>query len=157
MITEEGKLTATSLRSTDSLVMKNTSSVHHQHKGKCLSVNRYKKSTGKMPKPHEIITKKTRAGKVKEFVKIYDHDDSSEWSFIKSEAEQVEKEHVLDDGGLVLDADQLGDHYDHASAVIQDAPSSSKAPDAASQSTQSPIGHDSRMMQASDYKSRMSQ
>ena len=39
-------------------------------------------------------------------MKIYDHDDFSEWSFIESEAEQVEKEHVLDDGGLVLDADQ---------------------------------------------------
>jgi hypothetical protein len=45
------------------------------------------------------LTKVNRKGEAIEYVKIYDHSDSEEWSFSEDEAEQVSKRAYLNSEG----------------------------------------------------------
>ena len=51
---------------------------------------------------------------MKDMVKVYDHCDSSSWSFTDSDAEVVKKKRVVDDGSIVVDEEQMQAQYDSA-------------------------------------------
>ena len=48
------------------------------------------------------MTRVNRKGETIEYVKIYDHSDSEEWSFSEDEAEQVSKRAYLNSEGAVI-------------------------------------------------------
>ena len=55
---------------------------------------------------------------MKEIVKMYDHCDSSSWSFTDSDAEVVKKKRVVDDGSIVVDEEQMQAQYDSARKML---------------------------------------
>ena len=98
----------------ESVMVEESASLHSSHRGRLVSVRKFKKETGQTPAPGSVITKRSRTGKMKDMVKVYDHCDSSSWSFTDSDAEVVKKQRVVDDGSIVVDEEQMQAQYDSA-------------------------------------------
>ena len=75
----------------------------------------------------QIHIRVTASGKRKEFVKVYDHSDSSSWEFEESDADVVCKEKPLDDSAIVVDEDQMADQFSSATSLIFSSTGASSA------------------------------
>lgn len=106
-ISNGGICTRMSMYHMEKVMHRETSALRHMQRGKALSVRKYKQTTGKNPSPDQIFQKRTRNGAVKEYVKVYNHSDSSEWSFEESDAEVCVKDKVVDDGSIIVDDSQM--------------------------------------------------
>ena len=95
-------------------MVEESSSLHSSHRGRLVRVRKFKKETGQTPAPANVVTKRSRTGKMKDMVKVYDHCDSSSWSFTDSDAEVVKKKRVVDDGSIVVDEEQMQAQYESA-------------------------------------------
>lgn len=76
-----GNVTKALMTQHERVALSTTSALRHKQKGKALSVRKYKQKTGHAPKLEMIQRRKMKNGEYKEYVKIYDHSDSSSWSF----------------------------------------------------------------------------
>ena len=84
----------------------------------CGSTN---KKTGKAPDPSQVISATSRSGKRKDVVKVYDHEDSSSWSFSETEATTVGMKRELDSGKVMLKEGQARDQFAAAVAAQEGA------------------------------------
>ena len=64
-----------------SAVMKQSRGHSYSHRGRLISVRKYKQKTGNAPEPGQMTTAISRSGNRKDVVKVYDQEDSSSWSF----------------------------------------------------------------------------
>ena len=94
-----------------------TQASHDKHRGRCVSVEKYKKETGKSVDPKQVVKRKNRHGKTVDCVKIYAHSDSDSWSFEDSEADIVMKDTTIDDGSLNIIEDQATKKYEAATKL----------------------------------------
>ena len=101
-----------------SVEVEESSALHSSHRGRLVSVRKYKKETGLTPAPGNVVTNRSRNGKTKEMVKMYAHCDSSSWSFTDEDAEVVKKTRVVDDGSIVVDEGQMQAQYNSARKML---------------------------------------
>ena len=66
----------------------------------------------------EHCSQEKRDGREIEFVKIYNHSDSSEWSFEESDCEEVARTTIVDSGAMVFDGEQIAAKFDHARSLV---------------------------------------
>lgn len=89
----------------------------YTHRGRLMSLRKYKQKTGQAPPAAQVTTATSRSGKRKEVVKVYDHDDSSSWSFSDKEASSVGMKRELDSGKVSLKAGQAEHQFEAAIAA----------------------------------------
>ena len=82
----------------EAVVLEQSKGNAYSHRGHLMSVRKYKQNTGKAPDPSHVISATSRSGKRKDVVKVYDHADSSSWSFSETEATKVCMKRALDSG-----------------------------------------------------------
>ena len=56
--------------SVESVTLHETSALRHKNRGRAMTANRYKKTTGKTPNPGDVFQRVMRNGSVKEYVKV---------------------------------------------------------------------------------------
>ena len=91
---------------TDVVDFTETTAFRHKQRGRAMSVRKYKQKIGKDPEPDQIFDRKG-----KQYVKIYNHSDSSSWSFEESDAEVSSKRTIVDDGSMAIEEDQGARHH----------------------------------------------
>ena len=79
----------------------------HTKRGRCQTVRKYTKENGIRPDQKQIKYRKSKGGGEIAYVKIYNHEDSSEWSFSDKEEEAFDHIRSMDDGTLKVEDDQL--------------------------------------------------
>ena len=89
----------------------------YTHRGRLVSVRKYKQKTGRAPTASQVISATSRSGKRKDVVKVYDHEDSSSWSFSDKEDTKVTLKRELDSGNVVLKEGQAEDQFEAAVAA----------------------------------------
>lgn len=100
-----------------SVVVSQSRGHSYSHRGHLVSVRKYKQKTGRAPEPAQVTTATSRSGKRKEVVKVYDHDDSSSWSFSDKEATTFDMKRELDSGKVSLKENQAEDQFEAAYAA----------------------------------------
>eukprot|EP00974_Lingulodinium_polyedra_P015435 1494518-Lingulodinium_polyedra.AAC.1 len=98
--------------------MREERALRHKHRGRVVSVTKFRKETGKCPDASKVFVRKSRSGRLKECTKIYAHSDSSSWSFEEEDADIVEKDTLIDDGSIILNDNQMRTKYDATCTTI---------------------------------------
>ena len=113
VLAEKGSWSAVASNTAAMVVVEETSGSRSKHRGRLVSVRKFKKKeTGDMPDNSHIVAKRTRAGKLKDMVKVFAHSDSSSWSFEDSDVEAVTKQQTVDDGALIIDDAQMSKQFE---------------------------------------------
>ena len=95
-----------------SVVLTTSTSQNATNRGKAISVRKYVRKTGTQPPPQmTIYTRINRRGEPIDYVKVYNHSDSEEWSFSETEQTSASKTRIVDDGSMILSTGQMATKY----------------------------------------------
>ena len=95
-----------------------SSGISHKRRGRAMKKDRYFKKYKKAPPPEDCGQRVNSKGMLVEFVKVY-NDDSSSWDFSEGSDEQVVARTTLDDGSMIIDAEQMQTQFQAASAMVR--------------------------------------
>ena len=97
-----------------SVVLEQSRGHSYSHRGRLISVRKCKQKTGRAPETGQMTTAISRSGKRKDVVKVYDHEDSSSWSFSDKDTTSVGMHREVDPGKVLLMEGQVEDQFEAA-------------------------------------------